>query len=69
VFYDIGSLWGLEETNDNVLYEDFSARQVVGVSLFWSTPLGPLRFNFSEALSKEEFDEEQTFDLTISTQF
>jgi outer membrane protein insertion porin family len=69
VFYDIGSLWGLEETNGNVLYDDFTARQVVGVSLFWTTPLGPLRFNFSEALSKEQFDEEQTFDLTISTQF
>jgi len=69
VFYDVGSLWGLEKTNDNVLYEDFTARQVVGVSVFWTTPLGPLRFNFSEALSKEEFDEEQTFDLTISTQF
>jgi len=69
VFYDVGSLWGLDETNDNVLYEDFTARQVVGVSLFWDTPIGPLRFNFSEALSKEKFDEEQTFDLTISTQF
>ncbi len=69
VFYDVGSLWGLEETNENVLYEDFTARHVIGVSLFWTTPLGPLRFNFSEALSKEQFDEEQTFDLTISTQF
>lgn len=69
VFYDVGSLWGLEETNANVLYEDFTARHVIGVSLFWTTPLGPLRFNFSEALSKEKFDEEQTFDLTISTQF
>ncbi|MBM2322074.1 MULTISPECIES: outer membrane protein assembly factor BamA [Marivita] len=69
VFYDVGSLWGLEETNANVLYDDFTARHVIGVSLFWTTPLGPLRFNFSEALSKEKFDEEQTFDLTISTQF
>jgi outer membrane protein insertion porin family len=69
VFYDVGSLWGLEDTNANVLYEDFSARQVIGVSLFWTTPIGPLRFNFSEALSKEKFDEDQTFDLTISTQF
>ncbi|MCL3880682.1 outer membrane protein assembly factor BamA [Marivita sp. GX14005] len=69
VFYDVGSLWGLDETNDNVLYEDFTARQSIGLSLFWDTPLGPLRFNFSEAISKEEFDEEQNFDLTISTQF
>ena len=69
VFYDIGSLWGLEETNENVLYDDFTARQVIGVSLFWDTPLGPLRFNFSEAVATEEFDETQAFDLTISTQF
>ena len=69
VFYDVGSLWGLEDTNANVLYDDFTARHVVGVSLFWTTPLGPLRFNFSEALSKEKFDEDQAFDLTISTQF
>ena len=69
VFYDVGSLWGLENTNSNVLYEDFTARHVVGVSLFWDTPIGPLRFNFTEALSKEKFDREQNFDLTISTQF
>nr|WP_106299205.1 outer membrane protein assembly factor BamA [Marivita geojedonensis] len=69
IFYDVGSLWGLEETNANVLYEDFTARHVVGVSLFWDTPIGPLRFNFSEAISKEDFDEDQSFDLTISTQF
>ena len=31
VFYDVGSLWGLEDTNANVLYEDFSARQLVEV--------------------------------------
>ena len=52
-----------------MLYEDFTARQVIGLSVFWNTPLGPLRFNFSEALASEEFDETQSFDLTISTQF
>ena len=69
VFYDVGSLWSLEESNANTLYEDFSARHVVGVSIFWDTPIGPLRFNFTEALQKEKYDEEQNFDLTISTQF
>ena len=69
VFYDIGSLWGLDNSNDNVLYEDFSARQVIGVSIFWNTVLGPLRFNFSEALVSKQYDETQSFDLTISSQF
>ena len=70
VFFDIGSVWGLEETGGaSVLYEDFTARSVVGVSIFWSTPIGPLRFNFTEALEFEEFDRPQNFDLTISTTF
>lgn len=69
VFYDIGSLWSLEQTNANVINESFAARQVIGASLFWETPIGPLRFNFTKALSKEVGDREQTFDLTISTKF
>ena len=39
------------------------------VGLFWTTPIGPLRFNFSKAIKKEDYDEEQNFDLTISTRF
>ncbi|WP_026757850.1 outer membrane protein assembly factor BamA [Sediminimonas qiaohouensis] len=69
VFYDVGSAWDLDATNSNVLYEDFSLRHVAGVSVFWKTPVGPLRFNFSNALQKEAKDREQTFDLTISTRF
>lgn len=69
VFYDVGNLWGLDETNGDVLYDEGSYRHVVGVSLFWTTPLGPLRFNFSEALKKEEFDRDQAFELTVSTSF
>jgi outer membrane protein insertion porin family len=69
LFYDIGSLWSLEQTNADVINEGFAARQVIGASLFWKTPIGPLRFNFTKALSKETGDEEQTFDLSISTEF
>lgn len=69
VFYDLGSAWGLDQSAGDVLYEDFSLRQVVGFSIFWTTPIGPLRFNWSTALQKEEFDKEQTFDLSIRTEF
>ncbi|MFA9230680.1 MAG: BamA/TamA family outer membrane protein [Microgenomates group bacterium] len=44
-------------------------RSVVGLSVLWGTPLGPLRFNFSKALQKETYDKEQTFDLPISTKY
>ncbi len=69
LFYDVGSLWGLDQSSNNVLYEDFSLRHVIGASIFWNTPIGPLRFNFTKALQKEEFDREQNFDFTISAQF
>ena len=69
VFYDVGSLWGLPVTNADTLYADASLRHVVGVSVFWNTPIGPLQFIFSEPLKKEQFDEPQRFQLTISTEF
>jgi len=69
VFYDIGSVWGLDNTNVDTLYENGSARQVIGLSLFWKTPVGPLRFNWTKALTKEALDVEQTFNLTLSTEF
>jgi len=69
VFVDVGSVWGLDNTNPGVVGEEFALRSVVGLSVFWNTPVGPLRFNFTKALMKEDYDKEQTFDLTISTQF
>jgi len=73
VFYDIGSVWGLDDSlavgANGILYDDFSLRQVVGLSVFWTTPIGPLRFNFTKALEKEDRDDEQTFNVSISTRF
>ena len=69
LFYDIGNLWSLKKSNNNVLYEDGSWRQAIGASIFWKTPIGPLRFNFSDVLKKEQFDRDESFDLTISTRF
>ncbi len=71
-FYDVGNLYDLSNvdlTGANIVGEGGSLRHVIGVSILWDTPIGPLRFNFSEALKKEVFDREQQFDLTISTQF
>ncbi|MGB1207954.1 MAG: outer membrane protein assembly factor BamA [Paracoccaceae bacterium] len=69
VFYDVGSLWGLDQSNANTLYEDFTPRHVIGASIFWDTAIGPLRFNFTRALQKEASDKTQDFELTISTRF
>ncbi len=69
-FLDVGSVWSLDNTAGVGTVDDsFNPRAAVGLSVFWTTPIGPLRFNFSRALVKEDYDQEQNFDLTISTQF
>ncbi len=72
LFYDIGNVWNLDDVNTTggiIVGEGGSFRHVLGVALLWQTPIGPLRFNFSKAFIKEDFDIEQQFDLTISTRF
>lgn len=72
VFYDVGNLWDLSDVNLNgasVVGESGSFRHVIGVSVFWDTPVGPLQFNVSEALKKETYDKEQKFEITLRTDF
>ncbi|MGP9805764.1 outer membrane protein assembly factor BamA [Paracoccus sp. NSM] len=71
LFADVGSLWGLDDVagTTGTINDSMQVRSSVGASIFWTTPIGPLRFNFSKALSKEDFDRTQNFDLTIQTQF
>lgn len=72
-FVDYGSVWNVGNLRgqdpDTVLSNEASARAVAGLSIFANTPLGPLRFNFTDALQSEEFDRPQTFDVTVSTRF
>ena len=68
-FLDIGSVWDLDQTGAGVVGASFTPRAAAGLSLLWNTPIGPLRFNFSNAIQKETYDLEQNFDLTISTKF
>lgn len=73
VFYDIGNLWDLDNANtgvsNGVVGVNGDARHVIGFSLLWDTAFGPLRLNFSNAIKKETYDKEQSFDLTIQARF
>ena len=73
VFYDVGNLWDLADVNlgtgNTVSGESGSFRHVIGVSIYWDTPLGPLQFNISDAIKKETYDREQKFEVTLQTQF
>jgi len=70
VFWDTGSVWGLDNTaGDGPVDDGMKLRSSVGFSVFWDSALGPLRLNFSKAIKKEDYDKEQNFDLTVSTKF
>lgn len=77
LFADVGSVWGLDNKSGvagpdqpgGVVDDGMKIRASIGASLFWETPIGPLRFNFTKALRKESYDETQPFDMTITTRF
>jgi outer membrane protein insertion porin family len=69
LFYDIGSIWKLDNTAAGAIDDSFKLRSVIGASLLWETGLGPLRFNFSRPLVKEATDLEMPFEFTIQTKF
>ncbi|QFT92938.1 Outer membrane protein assembly factor BamA precursor [Roseovarius sp. THAF9] len=67
-FYDVGAIWNVD-TIGAAQSTGFKPRHVVGLSLFWESPFGPLRLNFSKALKKEPGDIEREFDITVRTEF
>jgi outer membrane protein insertion porin family len=67
LFLDVGSLWELDFTGG--FDDSASLRAAIGVTLFWETPLGPLRFDFASPFKKEAYDETETFRFSIATRF
>jgi len=83
LFTEIGTL-GLLDSQDKVvcttgptptcspqafLRDDLALRASVGLSVFWRSPLGPLRLDFSQVLAKEDYDKTESFRFSTSTRF
>ena len=49
--------------------DDLALRASVGVSVFWDSPFGPIRFDFSEILAAEDYDRTESFRFSTRTQF
>lgn len=77
LFMDVGSLWGLNNTDggasgvDGLQLVDASmiVRSVIGFSIFWETPVGPLRFNFAKSLGGPTYDRREGFSLSVGARF
>ena len=67
VFFDAANLWGIDY--DSSLDDKSTIRSSTGVALNLLTPIGPLSFSFSNALSKASSDKTETFRFNLGTQF
>jgi outer membrane protein insertion porin family len=67
-FSDIGSLWGLDETDPNIVDEN-TLHASAGVGLSWRSPMGPVRVDLSAPLLKEDYDEKEIFRFSFGTRF
>jgi outer membrane protein insertion porin family len=73
VFSEVGSLWSLKAEKDSmrsILYSDHFLRSSAGVSLYWTTPIGPLQFNWSKPIEYiDGADITENFSLNLATRF
>jgi len=49
--------------------DDLALRATAGASVFWESPFGPIRFDFTKPLQQFDFDERKSFQFTTRTRF
>ncbi len=55
--------------NDICIVDDMSLRASAGVSVYWNSPFGPVRLDFSQILNKEQYDQTESFRFSAGTKF
>ena len=58
-----------DETTIELTKTAMGLRASAGLSIGWDSPFGPIRFDFSHIIRKEEYDRTETFRFSTSTQF
>jgi len=78
VFTEFGTLGLLPDADqisddgtDTAIFtvDQLEPRVSAGVSIFWDSPFGPVRFDFAEAFVKEEYDRAEFFRFSTRTGF
>jgi outer membrane protein insertion porin family len=59
-------LTGLPDPN---IADSLALRAVAGITVYWKSPMGPLRFDLSQIIKKEPYDRTETFQFRTSTRF
>ena len=77
LFTDVGTVGVLDDrytvdangNRDSRIVDDLELRASAGLSIHWRSPMGPIRFDLSHILGKEDYDKTETFRFSTSTQF
>lgn len=77
LFTDVGTLGMLDDRYtvtstglpDATIVDELELRASAGVSIHWRSPMGPIRFDISKVLGKEDYDKTESFRFSTSTQF
>ncbi len=67
LFFDAANIWGVDY--DSSINDGSKIRSSIGIGVDWYTVVGPLTFSFSEVISKENTDVDETFRFNIGTSF
>lgn len=71
LFSDNGTVTGVDKglLGDTGISDSGTIRSSYGFSLAWSSPLGPIRLDFSKIARREKYDRVQTFRFSFGTNF
>ena len=66
-FFDTANVWGVDYKDQ--WGESSKIRSSFGTSVDWLTPIGPLNFSLSQAITKKATDLEESFRFDLGTTF
>jgi outer membrane protein insertion porin family len=69
---DVGTLGVLDKSvlrQSTYIRDDLALRASAGLSVFWTSPLGPIRLDFAQVIKKESYDRTEAFRFSTQTQF
>jgi len=67
LFWDAGILKGVDKSIKQMdeIADSGNLRSSVGFSVFWASPMGPIRLDFAKILQKTKYDRSQTFNINF----
>ena len=67
IFFDAANIWGVDYSD--TLDDTNKIRSSAGIGIDWFTPVGPLNFSLSQAITKAATDKIETFRFNLGTTF